>query len=326
MWRSPSAEPKPTPLRTNTPRIIHRPSSLPRRPPVRPSGRRHIIPVDEEYRRLELDNEAQVNAMGEIMQREIDREHEEFRQLNLDQEEYRRLELNNENQVRVMAGIMQSQRERELDRQRYRQLNRLLDEPHAGTRSPVLNLGVSEDGLDLEIARREALGRALGMLGGGLVTRPSAQLHTTNWTVGVPTQDILEPPRRTPSFAPAVGYHTTISARPPSTQSHQTRQQNNARTPEYDDSDITYYRERLGYRVRSPDAEQDDDVWEPLVSTITMDSNIPSGTTNSSTDNTTRDSAIPSDTNPCDIAPTEDVNGLGFRMRRTTRDRDNQGT
>lgn len=94
------------------------------------------------------------------------------------------------------------------------EIQRGISEPQAGVRSPVLNLGISEDGLDLDSSRREALNRGS--------TRSSAHPRRRTHREHA-LSDLLNrsesqarpagsgaSPSLTPNFAPAVAYHTSV--------------------------------------------------------------------------------------------------------------------
>ncbi|KAJ5238573.1 hypothetical protein N7468_003192 [Penicillium chermesinum] len=103
------------------------------------------------------------------------------------------------------------------------EIQRGISEPQSGVRSPVMNFGVSEDGVDLDASRREALGRT--------TTRPSthrpdfSSRRARNTTRDQALFDILrDPPPRsqsysspslTPNFAPAAASHSASSPQPP---------------------------------------------------------------------------------------------------------------
>lgn len=176
-------------------------------------------------------------------------------------------------------------------------------------RSPVLNLGISEDGLDLDTTRREALNRP------GSSARPNQPRrdHSVRRSRGfrshrladMPLHDILRPsesrpsersssPSLTPNFAPAV-YHRSGSSHPPADglrlppivrtdgRTHEPTSripsillrdhQSGTESPRPQEPGI----DGLGDRQRSLSPDNDrDDAWEALVSTIAPDANLPS--------------------------------------------------
>lgn len=201
------------------------------------------------------------------------------------------------------AGVLSSFHSQILD-----EIQRGIGEPQMGVRSPVLNLGISEDGLDLDASRREALNRGS--------TRPSAHRRadlssrrsrsTRDQTLG----DLLgrpdsqsrpsgrySSPSLTPNFAPALAYHTWVSSHPssdgvrlPSLRRTDSRNHESAsytpsvllREHRTGSNPNRSHRESamdgLGDRQRSPspDGERETDAWETLLSTITPDANLPS--------------------------------------------------
>ncbi|KAJ5934763.1 hypothetical protein N7466_004310 [Penicillium verhagenii] len=188
------------------------------------------------------------------------------------------------------------------------EIQRGIAEPQMGVRSPVLNLGISEDGLDLDASRREALGRN--------TARPQPSRDADHLARRARTareqallSDILSradrrpSPSFTPNFAPAVAYRTATSARLPSdgvrlpplpplrrtsTLNHDSptyipsfilRDYRNDNTPGRSNEDPPI--DGLGDRQRSvsPDGERENDAWETLLSTLTPDAHLPSTST-----------------------------------------------
>ncbi|KAJ5570482.1 uncharacterized protein N7459_009912 [Penicillium hispanicum] len=190
-------------------------------------------------------------------------------------------------------------------------IQRGIGESHTGVRSPVLNFGISEDGLDLDASRREALGRN--------TMRPSAQRrgdHTSRRSrtrehsfpdlPGHPDTQIrphtvrVSSPSFTPNFAPAVAYHTTVSSHPssdgvrlpPLPPLRRTESRHHDSGPHIPSVLLRDYRngsapsrpgreagiDGLGDRQRSPspDGDRETDAWETLLSTITPDATLPS--------------------------------------------------
>lgn len=186
------------------------------------------------------------------------------------------------------------------------EIQRGIAEPQLGIRSPVLNLGVSEDGLDLDASRREALSRG--------ATRSDSQRrseHARRSRSHREFQDYLVAradaqsrnsarPHLTPGFAPAVAYRTSTSPHPPSDNIHLPplplpSMRPSATRPNYSSLPSAILRDSrngnalsrmprdstidgLGDRQRSPspDVERENDAWETLLSTITPDANPPS--------------------------------------------------
>lgn len=187
------------------------------------------------------------------------------------------------------------------------EITRGIAEPPLGVRSPVLNSGVSEDGLDLDTSRREALNRGGTRLDPNRRPDPLSRiLSPTDPNHQFPIRDPDTPPpggwdtsSLTPNFAPAAGYHNQSSWRqgervpgahppvfPPRRRNHD--------LPSYIPSVLLRdYRtgssrdrsprepaiDGLGDRQRSlsPSAEREsDDAWETLLSTITPDTTLPS--------------------------------------------------
>jgi hypothetical protein len=188
-----------------------------------------------------------------------------------------------------------------------------IGEPQLGVRSPVLNLGVSEDGLDLDSSRRDALNH--GSARSSTNRRPEPSSRRTRIARDpdppFPIRDPDTPPPYhttfTPNFAPATGYHASIphqsSSRPvrlpvppqslPPFHSLRRMESRNGDSPSYipsvllrdyrTGSDLNRpHRESaidgLGDRQRSlsPDTERGSDAWETLLSTITPDTTLPS--------------------------------------------------
>lgn len=207
------------------------------------------------------------------------------------------------------AGVLSSFHSQILD-----EIQRGISEPQLGVRTPVLNLGISEDGLDLDSSRREALNR-----GGTRLNAHSRRSRSTrdrgrlNDLLGHP-----EPPSRpagsgsspsfTPNFAPAIAYHTSVSSHPSSDDARLPPViRLESRTPEPASHTPLHallrdYRngggssrsigpqrfhhrgnaiDGLGDRQRSlsPDGEREGDAWDTLLSTITPDANLPSNDT-----------------------------------------------
>lgn len=180
------------------------------------------------------------------------------------------------------------------------EIQRGISEPHLGVRSPVLNLGISEDGLDLDSSRREAFNR------GSSRRVRSSRDQALNDSLGRPESQSRPTHRSsnssfTPNFAPAVGYHTSASSHspsdgvrlpplirigsgPPDPASHSPstllRDYRNAsrRSLGHQRSQRNGAIDGLGDRQRSlsPDEERESDAWETLLSTITPDTNLPS--------------------------------------------------
>lgn len=201
------------------------------------------------------------------------------------------------------AGVLSSFHSQILD-----EIQRGISEPQLGVRSPVLNLGISEDGLDLDSSQREALNRGS--------TRLSAHPRRSRSTRDQALNDLLgrsEPQSRsagrgpspsfTPNFAPAIAYHTSVSSHPspdsvrlpplirlgsrtPDPASHtpstMLRDYRNGSAPYRSLGHYRSHREGaidgLGDRQRSlsPDGERESDAWDTLLSTITPDANLPS--------------------------------------------------
>lgn len=181
------------------------------------------------------------------------------------------------------------------------ELQRGVSDREFAVRSPVLNVGFSEDGFDLDAFQREALHRVVAR------THPSRrqEIAADFGRRARERQDYLATradaqsrnrPHLTPGFAPAVAHRTSSShiidlpALPlPSMRSSETPPYNglpattlrNHRTgnaPSRALRDSTA--DGLGDRQRSlsPDGERDD-AWETLLSTITPDASQPSNDT-----------------------------------------------
>ncbi|KAJ6108041.1 hypothetical protein N7523_009364 [Penicillium sp. IBT 18751x] len=197
------------------------------------------------------------------------------------------------------------------------EISRGIAEPQLSVRSPVLNLGVSEDGLDLDSSRREALNRSSTRLGGNRRPDPLSRiLSPSDSNHQFPIRDSDTPPPRgwnhsslTPNFAPAAGYHTMGSipqqtswrvgdrvSAPPHPPVFPPRRRNHDLPPYIPSVLLRDYRtgsgrdrphresaiDGLGDRQRSlsPSVERDsDDAWETLLSTITPDTTLPSADT-----------------------------------------------
>lgn len=175
------------------------------------------------------------------------------------------------------------------------EIQRGLSDSQVGVRSLVPNLGVSEDGLDLDSSRREALNRGS--------MRPSAQPRRPR-----STRDRLSDlrdlraggrglsPSFTPNFAPAIAYHTSGSSRPSSngvrlapfvrldTRTSESAAQTSPNLPHENRNGGGLYRSReaaidgLGDRQRSlsPEGDREYDAWDPLLTSINPDANLPS--------------------------------------------------
>lgn len=204
------------------------------------------------------------------------------------------------------AGVLSSFHSQILD-----EIQRGMGEPQIGVRSPVLNLGISEDGLDLDTSHREALGRNAARPH----PLPSASLppdHLARWrsardrallqnllsrTDSQPqTGERRDSPSLTPNFAPAAAYRTGISSRPSDgphlpTPPPLRRTDSSDHDPYYVPSISGPARRRprrrdpttdgLGDRQRSesPDDRESNAAWETLLSTLTPDSHLPSTST-----------------------------------------------
>ncbi|KAJ5113460.1 hypothetical protein N7456_001994 [Penicillium angulare] len=215
------------------------------------------------------------------------------------------------------------------------EIQRGMGETQTGVRSPVLNLGVSEDGLDLDSSRREALSRPStrpmpprrgdtssrrprmnrDMALSDLLSRSESQSHSR-------PDARVDSPSLTPNFAPAIAYHTSVSPRP---QSESLRPPTlppppRLRIPDIPDltSDILLGFPRnfrtgsanratrasaidgLGDRQRSvsPDGDHENDAWETLLTTITPDASLPSNDTSFSSSTTAPTSTAASRNGP----------------------------
>lgn len=194
--------------------------------------------------------------------------------------------------------------------------SQLIDEIHrdygighhiqSAVRSPVLNLGVSEDGLDLDTSRREALNRYSTR--SNTQRREREREHSSRRTRSSRDQALTDllgrsesrPPGRysnpslTPNFAPAV-YHASGASHPspdgirlpPLIRSDTRSHEPSSFVPSvvlrnHYPSDTGPARPResvidgLGDRQRSPSPDGRDDAWETLLTTITPDANLPS--------------------------------------------------
>ncbi|KAK5787715.1 hypothetical protein VI817_010212 [Penicillium citrinum] len=196
--------------------------------------------------------------------------------------------------------------------------SQLIDEIHrdygignlpTAVRSPVLNIGVSEDGLDLDTTRREALNRPSTSARPNQPRREPPVRRSRGFRshrlADLPLHDILRPsesrpsersssPSLTPNFAPAV-YHRSGSPHPSTdglrlapiirtdgrTPEPTSRipsillrdHQSGTESPRPQESGI----DGLGDRQRSLSPDNDrDDAWEALVSTIAPDATLPS--------------------------------------------------
>lgn len=203
------------------------------------------------------------------------------------------------------AGVLSSFHSQILD-----EIQRGISEPQLGVRTPIINMGISEDGFDLESSRRDALNR------GSIRLNAHPRRSRGNWSRLNDSLGRPEPPSRpagrgsspsfTPNFAPAIAYHTSVSSHPSSDDARLPPViQLESRTPEpasrtpymhtvLRDSrnggssshslgpQRSLHRENaidgLGDRQRSlsPDGEREGDAWDTLLSTITPDANLPS--------------------------------------------------
>ncbi|KAJ5081517.1 hypothetical protein NUU61_009781 [Penicillium alfredii] len=230
------------------------------------------------------------------------------------------------------AGVLSSFHSHILD-----EIQRGMSDPHMGVRSPVLNLGISEDGLDLDTSRREALNRSS--------TRPNAQRrrdHSSRRSRSSRDQALTDllgrpdpqsrpsvrysSPSLTPNFAPALVYHSALSSQPPSdgvrlpplrrtdSRNHEPasyipsvllRDYRTGHTPSRPNREPAV--DGLGDRQRSlsPDGERETDAWETLLSTITPDATLPSTDTsfNSNTASATDTSRTGNSTNSSQTLP-----------------------
>ncbi|KAJ5635307.1 uncharacterized protein N7484_008620 [Penicillium longicatenatum] len=205
------------------------------------------------------------------------------------------------------AGVLSSFHSQILD-----EIQRGMGEPQTGVRSPVLNLGVSEDGLDLDASRLEALGRNAAR------PLPSASLpadHLARWRSArdralltnllsrtdtqSQTGERRASPSLTPNFAPAAAYRTAVSPRPSDgphlpTPPPLRRTDTSNEDSQYHMPPIIWGPARrrprpqrdptmdgLGDRQRSvsPDGERENAAWETLLSTLTPDTHLPSTST-----------------------------------------------
>lgn len=229
--------------------------------------------------------------------------------------------------------------------------SQLLDEIHRdygighrqpAVRSPVLNLGISEDGLDLDTTRREALNRSSGR------PNPPRRDHSTRRSritrdealanilarPDSPPHGRTGSPFLTPNFAPAI-YHSSHPSidgiRLPSL----IRSDGRSRDPTAHIPSVLLREYRtgngnvrpresaidgLGDRQRSPSPDGDRDAWETLLSTITPDVNLPSTDTSFSSNSasatdaprtgTSRNSAISSQTQPSSLGSSHPMASL----------------
>lgn len=187
------------------------------------------------------------------------------------------------------------------------EIQRGVSDRELAVRSPVLNLGVSEDGLDLDASRREALSRGAARSDsnrrGEISSRRSRGAREfQDYLVARADAQSRNSPHLTPGFAPAVAYRTSSSPYPSSDSIHlpplplpsmrlsETRHYNGmpsttlrdyrtGNAPSRAPRDSTV--DGLGDRQRSlsPDAERENDAWETLLSTIAPDANPPSNDT-----------------------------------------------
>ena len=205
------------------------------------------------------------------------------------------------------TGVLSSIHSRILD-----EIQRGIAEGPMGVRTPVLNIGISEDGVDLDASQREALGRS--------TARPSAQRRgeissrrprsnreqaLTNLLGRPESQNRLptirvESPSLTPNFAPAAAYHTNGTPPRPSSDGvrlppvplRRTDSRHHGPISSFPSVLLRDYRtgsapsrldreagiDGLGDRQRSPspDGDRETDAWETLLSTITPDVTLPS--------------------------------------------------
>lgn len=185
------------------------------------------------------------------------------------------------------------------------EIQRGIAEPQVGIRSPVLNLGVSEDGLDLDTSRREALSRGAtrsdSQRRSELARRSRSHREFQDYLVARADGQSRNSarPHLTPDFAPAVAYRTSTSPLPASDNIHLPplplpsmrpsaplnysprpsatwRDYRTGNAPSRMPRDSTI--DGLGDRQRSPspDLERENVAWETLLSTITPDANAPS--------------------------------------------------
>ncbi|KAJ5653391.1 hypothetical protein N7490_000394 [Penicillium lividum] len=222
------------------------------------------------------------------------------------------------------TGVLSSFHSQILD-----EIQRGMGEPQIGVRSPVLNLGISEDGLDLDATRREAFGRNNARSQPNRGPDPLARRARTARDQAL-LSDLLSrtdsqsrnnerraSPSLTPNFAPASLYRTTISPYlssdgirlPPLPPLRRTDSRNHDSASYIPSSLLRDYRngtvssrsnrdstmDGLGDRQRSvsPDGEREYDAWETLLSTLAPDANLPSTTTSfSSTTAPTTDASL----------------------------------
>ncbi|KAJ5191074.1 uncharacterized protein N7498_010059 [Penicillium cinerascens] len=201
------------------------------------------------------------------------------------------------------TGVMSSFHSQILD-----EIQRGVAEPQRGVRSPVLNLGVSEDGVNLDQIRLDALNQRRTRASDNRRPEPLTRSNQITRAADPPfpiRDPDTPPPYRingdlspfTPNFAPATGYHQS-SSRPtrlpiPRLPNSRHMESRNHDLPSYIPSVLLRdYRngsgpnrshretaiDGLGDRQRSlsPDAERETDAWETLLSTITPDTTLPS--------------------------------------------------
>lgn len=199
-------------------------------------------------------------------------------------------------------GVMSSFHTQILD-----EIQRGLGEPQVAVRSPVMNLGMSEDGIDLDSSRRDALRS---------YTRPNQHRreHASRRARNTRDQSLsdllgrsdtpfrsnahIPSPSLTPNFAPALTYHHTSHPSsdgvrlPPLPPLRRTDSRGHDLADFIPPVLLRDYRanhapnrsnrepaiDGLGDRQRSlsPDAEPATDAWDLLLSTITPDATLPS--------------------------------------------------
>ncbi len=222
------------------------------------------------------------------------------------------------------------------------ELQRGVSDRELAVRSPVLNVGFSEDGLDLDAFQREALHRVVAR------THPSRrrEIAADFGRRARERQDYLSTrsdaqsrnrPHLTPGFAPAVAHRASSSPHQPldgihlpplplpSMRSSETRHYNglaattlrdhrtgNALSRAPRDSTV----DGLGDRQRSlsPDGERENDAWETLLSTITPDASQPSNDTSFSS-NTAADIRRNATTLASTMLPPHAGSVRGIRLR-----------
>ncbi|KAJ5179748.1 hypothetical protein N7492_002958 [Penicillium capsulatum] len=227
------------------------------------------------------------------------------------------------------------------------EIQRGLGEPQVAVRSPVMNLGMSEDGLDLDSSRRDALRNSTrpGAHRREHVSRRGRNTRDQAWSDLLGRSDL--PTRSnarfsnsslTPNFAPALAYHHTShpssdgvrlpplpSLRRTDSRGHDPasiippvllRDYRASRASDRSNRESAI--DGLGDRQRSlsPDAEPTTDAWDLLLSTITPDATLPStdtsfSSTNSATDasrnGTSRNSGASSQTTQPSPMPSRDI-------------------